>query len=100
MAFGLNLESHGGNNHFVIRHMVGGAKHSGVKHRGAKPTIYKDKVHHVTRSRVVTIEVPSRLMEWLVLEPYVGNEELVAPTEVQEPRPILIAFTNAIRTNH
>ena len=98
-VLGLNLESHGGNNLFMIRHMVGGAKHSGVKRRGAKPTFYEDKVDHVTRSKVVTIAVPSCLMEWFVLEPYVGNEDLVAHTEVQEPRPILIAFTNAIFTN-
>ena len=54
----------------------------------------------MTRSRAVTIAVPSRLMEWLVLEPCVGNEELVAHTKVQEPRPIFIAFTKAMRTNH
>ena len=84
----------------MVRHMVGGEKHSGTKHRGVKLTVYEDKVHHVTRSRAVTIAVPSRLMEWLVLEPCVGNEELVAHIEVQEPRPILIAFTNAMRTNH
>ena len=84
----------------MVRHMVGGAKHSGVKHREEKPTVYKDKVHHVTRSRGVTIVVPNRLMEWLVLEPCVGNEKLVDHTEVQEPCPILIALTKAMRTNH
>ena len=64
--FGLNLESHGGDNHFMVRHMIGGAKHSGVRHRGVKSTVYEDKVHYVT-SRVVTIALPSRLLEWLVL---------------------------------
>ena len=84
----------------MIRHMVDRVKHSGVKHRQAKLTVYEDKVHHVTRSRAVTITVPSHLMKWLVLEPCVGKEELVAHTEVQEPRPILTAFTKAMRTNH
>ena len=84
----------------MVRHMVGGVKHSGVKHRGAKPTVYEDKIHHVTRSREATTVVPSRLMEWFVLEPCVGNEELVAHTEVQEPRPILIALTKTMKTNH
>ena len=86
---GLNLESHDENNHFMVRHIVDRAKHCSVKHRGAKPTVYEDKVHHVTRFGEVTIAVPSRLMECLVLEPCVGNEELVAHTEVQELRPIV-----------
>ena len=82
MAFDLNLEDHGGKNHFIVRHMVDGVKHSGVKHRGAKPPTYEDRVHHVIRSKTVTIGIPSHLMEWFVLEPCVGNEELVAHTEV------------------
>ena len=97
MAFGFNLESHGGNNHFMV---VDGVKHSGVKYRGVKLTVYEDKVHHVTRSRAVTIAIPSHLMEWLVLEPCVGNKELVAHTEVQEPHPIPIAFTKVMTTKH
>ena len=64
----------------MVRHMVGGEKLSGIKHRGVKPTVYKDEVHHVTRFREATIAVPSRLMEWLVLEPRVGNEDLVSHT--------------------
>ena len=64
MTFDVNLKSHGGNNHFMVTHMVGGANHLGVKHRGVKPTLYKDNIHPVTRSRVVTIVVPSCLMEW------------------------------------
>ena len=42
-AFGLNLESNGGNNHFMVRHIVGRVRHSGVKIRGAKLTLMRMK---------------------------------------------------------
>ena len=80
MVLGLSVESHGGKTHFMVRHVVGGEKYSGVEHRGAKPIVYEDEVHYVTRSKVVTIAVPSCLMEWLVLEPCIDHEELVAHT--------------------
>ena len=68
MAFDLNLESYGGNYHFMVRHMVGGVKHSSVKNRGVKLTVHEDKILQMTRSRAVTIVILSRLMEWFVLE--------------------------------
>ena len=48
---------------------------------------------------MIAISEPCSLVKALVLKPHVGNDELIASTEVQQSFPILVALSNAVRTN-
>ena len=57
-------------------------------------------VNHVTSSRTITISEPCSFVKELVLKPCFGNDELIPSTDVQQSFPILVALSNAVRTNN
>ena len=66
----------------MIRLMVGAPENSGIKQAGAKFPVNKYKVNQVAGLRPITIPIPGKLMDGLVLEPSVGNNQIMASTEV------------------
>ena len=69
--------------------------------RGTGATVYIDlnMVNHMASSRTMTISEPCSFVKELVLKPCVGNDQLIASTEVQQLIPILIALSHAVRSN-
>ena len=69
--------------------------------RDTGATVYIDlnMVNHMASSRTMTISEPCSFVKELVLKPCVGNDQLIASTEVQQLIPILIALSHAVRSN-